>query len=61
MFAWLYDLLVSLVYFVLNLFGIQRSQDQAQLLEGQTSSEQTAGLDAKELVVETLPCQEDAL
>ena len=61
MFAWLYDLLVSLVYFVLSLFGIQRSQDQAQLLEGQTSSEQTAARDAKELIVETLPCQEDAL
>jgi hypothetical protein len=59
MFTWLYDLLVSFVYFVLGLFGIQWSQDQPQL-ESQTPLEAT-GLDAKELVVEPLPCHEYAL
>lgn len=60
MFAWLYDLLMSLVYFVLGLFGIQKAQDHSQLLEGQTPSDQTEQV-AKDLVVETLPCHEDAL
>lgn len=60
MFGWLYDLLMSFVYFVLGLFGIQQSQDQTELLESQTPSEAT-GLDAKELVVETLPSYEDHL
>lgn len=48
MFAWLVDLLKSLVYFVLSLFGIQMSQDETQLLSEQPS---TGG----ELVVETIP------
>ena len=58
MFTWFYDLLVSFVYFVLGLFGIQQSQDKVQLLETQSD---VANQSVSDLVVETLPCHEDAL
>lgn len=58
MFTWFYDILVSFVYFVLGLFGIQQSQDKVQLLETQSD---VANQSVSDLVVETLSCHEDAL
>lgn len=58
MFAWLLDILKSIIYFVLGLFGIQMSQDQAQLLPNQTPSSSSTA-EANEVVVETLPSSEE--
>lgn len=56
MFEWLLDILKSIVYFVLGLFGIQMSQDQTQLL-----SEQAPSTEANDIVVETITSSEEEL
>ena len=54
MFAWLYEMITSLVYFVLGLFGIQlgATQEVNSLLEQGQAQEQEQ--EPKELVVETI-------
>lgn len=57
MFAWLLDILKSIVYFVLGFFGLQMSQDQTQLLPEQAPP----STEATDLIVETLPSTEETL
>jgi hypothetical protein len=59
MFAWLYEMITSLVYFVLGLFGIQlgATQEANSLLE----QEQGQMQEPKELVVETILTEDQAL
>lgn len=60
MFAWLYELLLSFVSFVLSFFGIQLgtgSTDQTPLTDTAHSSTTTDG----DVPVETITSEEDAL
>ncbi len=60
MFAWLYEMITSLVYFILGLFGIQlgATQEVNSLLEqgqGQGQAQaQEQEQEPKEIVVETI-------
>lgn len=60
MFAWLYNLLLSFVSFVLSFFGIQLgtgSADQTPLTDSTQSSTTAEG----DVPVETITSEEDAL
>ena len=56
MFAWLYEMITSLVYFILGLFGIQLgvTQEVNSHMEQGQAQEQEQEQEPKELVVETI-------